>query len=290
MSKLSQKPTLHMKGISNKQCNSRNNTAKTLNAVQSQTNLCDQQAGQNDDSLLYDLLAIVEKDDLKLPGPTSDKKVKENLRYSKSKVKISFKSSKSRGVSLPLRRTKQDLIKKFNEEKIASPAEKKQERKRKKSMIVITERFFNTKGSQYLIRDDKLTHDLCKRVSDASTADCRSGYQNSSKRATSQKYRKLTGFNPYEDQGSVTKGKRSNSSFLDDIGDTTPQKLDIHKSPNTQVSETNSYGLKMTPAKSGYVKRCSDSKKNIFKTPKLVIPKRKLSASKVSLCILLLKL
>lgn len=76
--------------------------------------------------------------------------------------------------------------------------------------------------------------------------------------------------------------------YLDEIGDMTPQKVCIMKKPQTPMTDTNSYGLKVTPAK---VKMSGD-KNDIFMspniivkqqnaTPKMVISKKRLSASRV---------
>lgn len=179
-----------------------------------------------------------------------------------------------RGVSLPTKRTKEDLIKRLNQEKLKTRIEDIEEvkhtQKREKSMIVITEKFFNTKGSKHFISDDKLTHDMCKRASDVSTADCKSAHQ---------------GFNPYDDQGSRKRAK--SNSYLDNIDDMTPQKLTFTKSP--QVPFSPSYTERITPAKRfestsklkvGMSPASSNSK--VSKTPKIIISKKRLSGSRVS--------
>ena len=82
------------------------------------------------------------------------------------KPKVNLTSSQSiqkcinRGRSVPNKRSKEYLIKLFNNEGMKTPEEEKEKKVRKKSMIVISERFCNTQGSKPLIPEDKLTNDF----------------------------------------------------------------------------------------------------------------------------------
>jgi hypothetical protein len=160
----------------------------------------------------------------------------------------------------------------FNQEKRKEPIEDtKQKKERKKSMIVITDRFFNTKGSRHFISDEKLGNGIYKRISELSTTDCKSVHR---------------GHNPYEDLTRPKSNKQISDSYLENLDDMTPQKLNFTKSPQTPFSNSNS---KITPAKRSQstlkirigVSPVSTVTK--CRTPKIMIPRRKLSSESVSI-------
>ena len=104
-------------------------------------------------NLFNDLLAMVDDtEDGKVNLGPKEKlnQNQENRRYSKNEV------PKQRGLSLPVRRTRTDLIKLVNQEPIRFPSKEKKRRERKKSMIIITERFLNTKGTENLIKENEI--------------------------------------------------------------------------------------------------------------------------------------
>ena len=244
-----------------------------------------------EDSVFHELLGVVQLGGLsekptKMDKEVRESQVKENLRYqaqesTDSHVSIPFTpiATPKRPTSLPPKRTKEDLIKLLNQEKLKVPAvEQENKRERKKSLIVITEKFFNTKGSKPLIPEDKIHNDVQKRVSEISTADCKSAQRRENA-------------NPYEDNSYLKRRCRSSkptvNSYLDNLDDMTPQKLDFSsKSPGSTLKGSEE---KVTPAKrskstlkvnfSEHKMTLSSSK---CRTPKIVIPKRKLSSGRVS--------
>jgi hypothetical protein len=230
-----------------------------------------------EDSMLHELMAVVDFSD---KVELKHEKVKQNLRYFKTKISSSCSNSRvsskeptpKRGLSLPTKRTKEALIKKFNQEKRREPSvDVNQKKERKKSMIVITERFFNTKGSRPFISDKKLTNGIYKKVSELSTTDCKSAHR---------------GCNPYEDLTHAKSHKQVSDSYLEHIDDMTPQKLDFTKSPQTLFSSSNG---KVTPAKRSQstlkirIGASPVSTVTKCRTPKIIIPRRKLSSDKVSI-------
>jgi len=64
---------------------------------------------------------------------------------------------------MPFAQTRENLVKRFNQEnwvKVEEKSDKSDNKDRKRSLIVITEKFFNTKGSRPFITNNKLNQDL----------------------------------------------------------------------------------------------------------------------------------
>ena len=146
-------------------------------------------------------------------GPAQDLSgVKENMRYQPKKT------LKLRGLSLPVKQTKKDQLKKFAQEPIRFPTKvKESSKKRQKSMIVITERFLNTKGTENMMDEHQVDHSIGKRHSNVSTSVGRSYAR------TVSKNRNISGhFEPYRNKSETNRYK---SPFLATFDDTTPQKV-----------------------------------------------------------------
>ncbi|CAI2363673.1 unnamed protein product [Moneuplotes crassus] len=242
-----------------------------------------------DDDMFNELIAIVGskatkafKKDIKERSSSQTSAKKHNLRYQRDeKVDSKFGTpdcigeDSKRGSSVPAK-SKENLIKLLNEEKLVSLEQAKEEKKeRKRSLIVISERFLNTKGSKPFIPENKITNGVYKKVSEIST-DCKSVHR---------------GCNPYDDQCFTKKRCRSSnptnhSNFLDNLDDMTPQKLDFTKSPSTIKSNSNSKATPAKRSKSTLKIKISQSpvtyRNGKCNTPTIVIPRRKLSAERKS--------